>query len=145
MLFRSLAGQGRVAYHVYDVTTDGAERRLTTAAVDGPAFVDARMAWGEARCYVVRAIVIVNDRAAEGDPSPRQCVTLVDTFPPAAPKGLTAIAGEGSVNLLWEANGEADLAGYRVLRDLGATGVFEAVTPELIKETTFREIGRAHV
>ncbi len=37
-------------------------------------------------------------------------------MPPAAPVGLTATAGDGSVSLAWTANGEADLAGYHVYR-----------------------------
>src|SRR5215207_8818735 len=40
-----------------------------------------------------------------------------DTTAPAAPSGLTATAGPGQIGLSWAANGEADLAGYRVLRD----------------------------
>jgi fibronectin type 3 domain-containing protein len=40
----------------------------------------------------------------------------VDTFPPAPPKGLSAVSTAGAINLIWEANAEADLAGYHVLR-----------------------------
>ncbi len=36
--------------------------------------------------------------------------------PPAAPTGLAAVAGNGSVGLSWDANGEPDVAGYRVFR-----------------------------
>jgi N-acetylneuraminic acid mutarotase len=42
--------------------------------------------------------------------------TTADTTPPAAPAGLTATAGDGRVSLSWTANGESDLAGYRVYR-----------------------------
>ncbi|MEA2131254.1 MAG: hypothetical protein QOJ85_4145 [Solirubrobacteraceae bacterium] len=42
---------------------------------------------------------------------------LPDTTPPAAPAGVAATPGAGQVTLSWTANGEADLAGYRVLRD----------------------------
>ena len=37
-------------------------------------------------------------------------------LPPAAPTGLVATAGSSMVGLTWTANGEADLAGYRVYR-----------------------------
>jgi hypothetical protein len=47
-------------------------------------------------------------------------VTVVarDTFPPAVPLGLQSIADtdEGSIDLSWTADADADLAGYRVYR-----------------------------
>jgi subtilisin family serine protease len=39
-----------------------------------------------------------------------------DVTPPANPTGLGATAGNGSVSLDWNDNGEGDLAGYRVYR-----------------------------
>jgi hypothetical protein len=43
-------------------------------------------------------------------------VPIPDTTPPAAPTGLTATAGNAEVALIWDANGEGDLAGYFVQR-----------------------------
>jgi fibronectin type 3 domain-containing protein len=40
-----------------------------------------------------------------------------DHTPPATPTGLTAVAGDGRVELRWTANTEPDLAHYVVLRD----------------------------
>ncbi len=40
----------------------------------------------------------------------------IDTEAPAAPTGLGAVAGDGSVSLDWNDNGEADLNGYSVYR-----------------------------
>ena len=39
-----------------------------------------------------------------------------DVTAPAAPSGLTATAGEASISLDWNDNGEADLDGYNVYR-----------------------------
>jgi serine protease len=50
-----------------------------------------------------------------------------DVTPPAAPVGLTAIAGNGSVGLGWADNGEPDLAGYIVYRATSAAGPFAAL------------------
>ena len=54
--------------------------------------------------------------SVESEPAPPACEKLVDTFPPAPPKGLVAVASEGAINLIWDANAETDLAGYLVLR-----------------------------
>ncbi len=43
-------------------------------------------------------------------------MTPRDTFPPAAPKSLSVVAGDGTMRLSWDANSEPDLAGYLVLR-----------------------------
>ncbi|MCA0144387.1 fibronectin type III domain-containing protein [Blastococcus sp. LR1] len=43
--------------------------------------------------------------------------TPTDLGAPASPTGLAAVRGDGRVTLTWTANGEPDLAGYRVLRD----------------------------
>ena len=62
-----------------------------------------------------------------------------DTFPPAAPTGLTAVASEGTINLIWTPNQEADLAGYRVLRAAGPSADLVAVSPTPIAESTFSD------
>jgi fibronectin type 3 domain-containing protein len=54
--------------------------------------------------------------AIEGPASAEVCETPADTFPPAAPSNLAALATEGVINLTWDAVTAADLAGYVVLR-----------------------------
>ena len=68
------------------------------------------------RCFIVRPVDQVFGATVIGPASPRTCVTPPDTFPPAAPRSLAAIAGSGVINLIWDANTESDLAGYLVLR-----------------------------
>ena len=50
-----------------------------------------------------------------------------DTTPPADPSGLTANAGDGSVSLDWNNNGEGDLAGYRVYRSTSSGGGYSEI------------------
>ena len=102
-------------------------------------FVDKRIAWNVERCYTIRAVRRYGELAVEGDPAEKQCVVLKDTFPPAAPTGVTAVATEGSINLIWTPSPEADLAGYRVLRATGPDGELQPVTPDTIKESTFSD------
>lgn len=71
-----------------------------------------------------------------------RAVTPADTTAPAAPSGVRAQAGTGSVELTWDANDEADLAGYRVYRSSSA-GVPTDGTPVSgatpITETSFTD------
>src|SRR6185295_12489938 len=43
-------------------------------------------------------------------------ITPTDTFPPAVPTGLTAVAGVNSIELAWDRSTEEDFAGYQVYR-----------------------------
>jgi len=108
------APQRSIAYNVYDGTN-----KLTKTPVSDPSFADARLVWGEERCYVVRTAQRVDETVIESAATPEVCVTPVDTFPPAAPKSLQTVASVGAITLIWEPNTERDLAGYLVLR--GAT------------------------
>lgn len=45
-----------------------------------------------------------------------------DTTPPAAPRGLYSVTGDGRATLRWLANTERDVAGYRVYMSVCATG-----------------------
>lgn len=47
---------------------------------------------------------------------------ILDTAPPATPSGLTAAKEVAGVHVHWNANAEADLAGYHVFRAIDATG-----------------------
>jgi len=124
-------------------TPPAAGARMPTPVNDkpipAPPFVDNRMEFGKARCYVVRAVSIFGAQSIESEASPAQCVTPVDTFPPAAPVSLKAVGSEGAISLIWDANKEADLAGYVVLRATLPGGEFTPVTPAPITESTFND------
>ena len=140
-----------LAYHVYDApppdapppapdqtTVASVDDRLTTEPTAETRFTDSRVVWGATRCYGVRTVATIGALAVESDQSPATCVTLADTFAPAAPEDLRGVASEGSISLIWAPNSEPDLAGYLVLR--GAPGgALEPVTPDPIKETIFND------
>jgi hypothetical protein len=141
-------------YHVYDVSpvapitpatrtltparTPGGTR-LTTMPTAETSFVDKRIEWGASRCYTVRAVRRLDNLTVEGEAAPATCETPADRFPPAAPTGLTAVASEGTINLIWDPSAEADLAGYLVLRSAGPSPDLKPVTPKPIAESTFSD------
>lgn len=168
-----IAGVAPTVYNVYEVTRSGAplnapaptpppgtaaqpaaltvpgtvtERPilpLNAKPLPTPLFVDARLAFGQERCYVVRALQAFGSAVVESEPSAVACITPVDKFAPAAPKNLSAVASETGVSLIWEPNTESDLAGYIVLRAEGtadiAAATLTALTATPIPDTTYRD------
>ncbi len=76
-------------------------------------YVDLGVANGVTYYYVVTAFDLNANESAYSD---EVSATPLDTTPPAAPIGLAAAAGDGTVNLTWNVNTEPDLAGYDVYR-----------------------------
>ena len=95
---------------------------------------------------MVRAVRGTGADVVEGPPSPTACVKPVDVFPPEPPTGLSAVAGEGAISLIWEASTSDDVAGYLVLRGEGADATLLPVTPSPVVETRFvdRDGGGRH-
>jgi fibronectin type 3 domain-containing protein len=80
--------------------------------VDRQEFIDRTASYGKPYSYSVQAFA----GTAESARTPLVTVIPRDTFPPAPPTGLNAIAGLNSIELTWERSPEADLGGYRVYR-----------------------------
>jgi hypothetical protein len=94
---------------------------------------------GVEQCFVVRSVETVGGATLESAPSARACVTPRDTFAPAAPKNLSAVAGPGAINLIWDANTEGDLAGYIVLRAQAPGDTLQPLNPQPSRETRYRD------
>jgi hypothetical protein len=129
-----------LSYNVYEMSA-ASETQLTKSPISEGHYADTRMTWGATRCYGVRSVETVGPErlAVESEATPPACVTLADTFPPAAPKGLQAVASEGVINLIWDANTEADLDGYILLRGGATGGDLSPITPAPIHETAFQD------
>ena len=127
-----------LAYVVYRLGPDRPVR-LTEKPVADRTFTDQAVAFGEERCYDVRTVTGQGNVAFESAPSPKACVTPADTFPPAAPTSLAAVAGQGVISLIWIGVDAADLAGYLVLRGDAPSSDLKPLFDEPIRETTYRD------
>jgi hypothetical protein len=126
-----------VRYHVYE--TAKTETRLTTEPMAEPPFARETLTFDAEQCFALRTVVQRHELPVESALSPATCVTPRDTFAPKAPVGLQAIAGAGSVSLIWDANDDADLAGYLVLRAVAPETELTPVTREAITTPTFTD------
>jgi hypothetical protein len=125
--------QPSVLYNLYDATTG---ELVNGKPVAEYGYEDKRMDWGTKRCYEVRSVEFIAKLPIESDATGPTCEMLVDTFPPAAPKGLNAVSTDGAINLIWEPNVEPDLAGYYVLRASGDEPL-QRITAQPVTEPSF--------
>jgi hypothetical protein len=122
---------------VFSRPSQSAGVKLTGTAVTGTEFADARIVWGEQRCYTVRTVETIGGLIIESDAARPVCETLTDTFPPGAPKNLKTVSSDGTISLIWDPNTEKDLAGYLIFRGTGET--LQQITPTPISDTHFED------
>ena len=130
------AEAGKPTYNVY---VAGTTTPLNDKPLTSPTFSRPAVTFGEEECFAVRTAFVSGNATLESEPSAPVCVTPADTFAPAAPRGLAAVGVAGAVNLIWERNAEADLAGYLVLRGEAPGDTLSPITTAPITETTYRD------
>jgi hypothetical protein len=129
-----------LTYQVYEVPKAPAPQvRLTKAPIAETTYSDPSVTFGAERCFAVRTVATMGPLSVESDEAAPSCVSLKDTFPPAAPKGLSGVASEGTISLIWDANSEKDLAGYLVLRGEAPGETMAPITPTPIQATNFND------
>lgn len=89
---------------------------------DKTEYVDGTAQWDKTYAYNV----IAQTGMAESLPSPAVSMNKPDTFAPAVPIGLVALAGSDSVELSWKRNEELDFKNYVLLRSVDS-GPFRQV------------------
>jgi fibronectin type 3 domain-containing protein len=124
-------------YEVYRADAGSPSPAQLLGTVSSLSYVDRSFAFGSRYMYSVRAFAKHGDSTARTPESNRVEVAAVDTFPPAAPQNVSAIAVPGAVELAWSPNGEADLAGYNVYRGDGESLI--RVNPGLITLPLYRD------
>jgi len=133
------------------------ETRLRASAGRGDAggAVDRTAEMGHSYSYTAQRVdaVVLGGQALElrSVPSATLTFTLRDEFPPDVPAGLVAVpglAGEGgpakpAVDLSWEPDMEAGVAGYRVYRrEVGedGSGAWKLLDSELVTTSAYRDM-----
>jgi hypothetical protein len=125
-----------LAFNVYKA---GGSDPINGSLVTEPRYERTGVEFGTEECFVLRSVEKVATIDLESTSSEPTCITPRDKFPPAAPKGLSIVAGAGSINLSWDANKEPDLGGYLVLRGEVPGDTLQPVTPAAISGTSFED------
>jgi len=131
--------KGEVFYNVYRVPNGGwpLEDPLNEKLLLACSYLDHDVKNDSEYRYTVTTVIAHGELFAESATSATVCATPVDRIAPPAPGGLEAVAGQGSVNLLWKETKAPDLLGYRVYRRRAGEGTFMLLTPEPILRTLF--------
>ncbi len=134
--------------HLQIEAETGDTRRTLTVAGDSGGAIDAAPRVGQTVTYsVFRSLAIPGTPPADahGEPAGVTVTRTADTFPPAVPTGLVAIAVQlehatPEIDLSWEADAEPDLVGYLVERaDTGRSTPAVLLTPAPVPTASFRD------
>jgi predicted phage tail protein len=109
-------------YRIFRGSGDAMPQRL--AESDKLEYLDTMADFGSPYRYFVQALV---GELRQSEISAVVSVTPTDTFPPAVPAGLMAVAGVNSIELAWQPDSEEDLAGYQVYRSTSGGGAPERI------------------
>ncbi|AQT67157.1 Alpha-amylase/pullulanase [Anaerohalosphaera lusitana] len=120
--------QDLASYTVYRSTTSGSGYSSIAQGVSTSDYTDNTVTNDTTYYYVVTAVDTSDN---ESDTSSEVSATPADTTAPAAPTGLGATAGDGSVDLDWADNSEGDLDSYTVYRSTTSGSGFAAVAQGL--------------
>ena len=130
------ASEKPIAFNIYKV---GGPEPINSAPVTAQNYERPGLEFGKEECFVLRSVQKVGAVDTQSELSDPACVTPKDTFPPTAPQHLAAVAAPGVISLSWDANSEADLAGYLVLRGEAGGDTLQPLTPAPITATNFED------
>lgn len=127
-------------------TTAPLEQTLEYSGPDQGHILDRDAALDHTYTYTVQRIakLTLEDKSIEVTSEPSATITINarDVFPPAVPVGLQAIADPEAraIDVSWQPNTEADLAGYTVYRrEAGTTAAPGRISPPAQPAPSFRD------
>jgi hypothetical protein len=137
-----------LGYNVYRVAAaqnEPARAPLNPEPLTETSFTDQTFKFGEEYSYVVRAVSLgTGGEPVESLNSNAVTLTPLDTFPPAAPEGVSAVATDAPlrVSVFFAASKEPDVAGYDVYRSADENLPREQwakLNREPLERTTFQD------
>lgn len=131
-------GPGTFAgYRVYKSNTGAPDSFELLAETQSPTYSDRDFEFNRTYFFKVRAAFRKGGQVAESEDSETQ-ITPRDIFPPEAPAGLSGLYTGSTVDLIWTANSEPDLAGYNIYRR-EATGPASRINKAPVRTPLFRD------
>jgi hypothetical protein len=121
-------------YRVLRSVADGMPEKL--ADTDKSEYLDDSAQFGMRYQYMVLAFADETQQSVVSDTLATP--TLIDTFAPDVPAGITAVAGVNTIELEWERNTESDFKGYNVFRSVDGAP-FEKIA-SLIEVPTYSDM-----
>lgn len=103
-------------YRIYRSETGASGTFQTAGETKDTHYQDRDFHFGSNYYYRVRVLFKQDGQLGESADSEPLKITPLDTFPPAAPAGLTGVYTSNAIELIWTTNTEPDLAGYDVYR-----------------------------
>jgi len=124
-------------YNVYRSTTSGSGyTKLNGSLLASSDYTDNSVSNFTTYYYVVTA---VDDSSNESSNSSEDSATPEDVTAPSAPTGLVATAGDATVSLDWNNNGEGDLDGYNVYRSTTSGSGYSQLNGSLLTSSDYTD------
>lgn len=108
--------EGIAGYEVYRSRSGGPGSFVLHGTAATSRYEDVQFSFGQTYFYQVRTVAQFGSDTVTSENSRAVEVEARDVFPPPAPANLIVVAGEGRVDLTWDASVIDDLAGYVVYR-----------------------------
>ena len=126
-------------YNIYRFQEKGEPLLINSKILTENKFDDKKFEFDNTYIYFVRTVSSESLPYLESTDSETVEVQAKDTFAPAAPKGLVAIAGRTFITLSWNLNLEKDLSGYKVWRKIVDSNNIKLLTKNEIQQNSYTD------